>query len=69
MTPQEIGRLQTYLREKFNMPSIRVKPRRETDEGVEVYIGEEFIATIYRDDDEGEVSYPFTMTILEEDLP
>ncbi len=68
MTPQEIGKLQTYLREKFNMPSIRVKPRKETDDSVEVYIGEEFIATIYRDEDEGEVSYPFTMTILEMDL-
>ena len=68
MTPQEIGQLQAYLREKFNMPSIRMKPRREADDSVEVYIGEEFIATIYRDEDEGEVSYPFTMTILEMDL-
>ena len=68
MTPKEIGQLQTYLREKFNMPSIRIKPRREADDSVEVYIGEEFIATIYRDEDEGEVSYPLTMTILEMDL-
>ncbi len=68
MTPQEIGKLQTYLRERFNMPQIRIKPRREDDDSVEVYIGEEFIATIYRDEDEGEVSYAYTMTILEMDL-
>jgi len=68
MTPQEIGKLQTYLREKFNMPSIRLKSRKEDEDSVEVYIGEEFIATIYRDEDEGEVSYPLTMTILEMDL-
>lgn len=69
MTPQEIGRLQTYLRDKFNVPQIRIKPRPGTDDSVEVYIGEEFIATIYRDEDEGEISYAFTMTILEMDLP
>ncbi len=69
MSPQEIGKLQTYLRDKFNMPSIRIKPRREDACSVEVYIGEEFIATIYRDEDEGEISYAYTMTILEMDLP
>ncbi len=68
MSPQETGKLQTYLREKFNMPSIRIKPRREDASSVEVYIGEDFIATIYRDEDEGEVSYALTMTILEMDL-
>ncbi len=69
MTPQEIGRLQTYLREMFNMPQIRVKPRQGADESAEVLIGEEFIATLYRDEDEGEISYAFTMSILEMDLP
>jgi len=69
MTPQEIGRLQTYLREMFNMPQIRVKPRQGTDDSAEVLIGEEFIATLYRDEDEGEISYAFTMSILEMDLP
>jgi hypothetical protein len=69
MTPQETGRLQTYLRDKFNLPQFRVKPRTGVDDSVEVYIGEEFIATIYRDEDEGEISYAFTMTILEMDLP
>jgi hypothetical protein len=69
MTPQEIGRLQTYLREMFNMPQIRVKPRQGADDSAEVLIGEEFIATLYRDEDEGEISYAFTMSILEMDLP
>jgi len=69
MTPQELGRLQTYLREMFNLPQIRVKPRQSADDSAEVLIGEEFIATIYRDEDEGELSYALTMTILEMDLP
>ncbi len=69
MTPQEIGRLQTYLRDKFNLSLIRLKQRVGTDDSAEVYIGEEFIGVIYRDEDEGEISYPFHMTILEMDLP
>jgi len=32
-------------------------------------LGEEFIGVVYRDEDEGEVSYAFNMAILEMDLP
>ena len=41
------------------------------DGSVEVSLGEEFIAIIYRDvdEDDGEVSYAFQMAILEMDLP
>jgi hypothetical protein len=34
-----------------------------------VLIGDEFIGTLHRDDEEGEVSYALTITILQEDLP
>jgi len=36
---------------------------------VEVFLGDEFIGTMFRDEDEGEVSYDFNMAILEFDLP
>jgi hypothetical protein len=36
---------------------------------VEVYLGDEFIGTLFRDEDEGEVSYAFSMAILDFDLP
>ena len=32
-------------------------------------LGDEFMGTIYRDDDEGDISYDFNMAILEMDLP
>jgi len=35
---------------------------------VEVLIGDEFIGTIMRDDEEGEISYNFSMAILDFDL-
>ena len=34
----------------------------------EVYIGSEFIGTLYRDEDEGELSYDFNMSIIDIDL-
>lgn len=69
MTPSEIARLQAYLRNKFSNPQLRVKKRSESDDSVEVLLGDEFIGVIYRDEEEGEVSYPFHMSILEMDLP
>ena len=34
----------------------------------EVYISNEFIGTLYRDEDEGEISYDFNMSIIDIDL-
>jgi len=65
--PEEINRLQNYLRRKVN-PDFRLVTRKQTDDSVEVYLAEEFVAVIYKDVDEGEISYQFQMTILVEDL-
>ena len=67
MGPEEINRLQAYLRNKVN-PDFRLVTRKQTDDSVEVYLAEEFVAVIYKDVDEGETSYQFQMTILSEDL-
>ncbi|MGD8327211.1 MAG: DUF3126 family protein [Sphingomonadales bacterium] len=69
MTPHEIGRLQKYLRTKFDNNRFVLKPMKTDPDALEVYLGEEFIGVVYRDDEEGELSYPFQMAILEEDLP
>ena len=42
--------------------------RSQTDDSVEVYLGTEFIAVVYKDVDEGETAYQFQMTVLAEDL-
>jgi hypothetical protein len=68
VTPEEIGKLQTFLRRKFELPALAVRRRPQKDDSAEVYIGEEFIAVIYRDDEEGELSYNFQMAILDFDL-
>ena len=69
MNSTEIAKLQTYLRNTFENDRIFIKKRAATTDSVEVLLDDEFIAVIYKDVDEGEVSYPMTMTILQEDLP
>lgn len=69
MTPNEIARLQAYLRRNFGNDKIIVNPPAKKGQPVEVTIGDEFIGTLYRDEDDGDVSYAFNMTILSEDLP
>lgn len=69
MDKEEILRLQTYLREKFGNNAIHLLEQSRQDNSVEVNLGEEFIGIIYRDDEDGEVSYAFQMAILDIDLP
>jgi hypothetical protein len=68
MDKQEIQKLQTYFRKRFNMPNIEVRPRMQKKDSAEVFIGDEFIGVLYRDDEEGDLSYNFSMAILDIDL-
>jgi hypothetical protein len=67
MEREEILRLEAYLKEKLH-PGMRLLARDKTDDSVEVYLGAEFIALVYKDVDEGETSYQFQMTVLQEDI-
>ncbi len=67
ITKDDIPKLQAYLQKKFGNPSIAVRERKVAD-SVEVYLNGEAIGTIYKDNDEGEVSYDFNMSILDIDL-
>ena len=73
MTPQEIAKVQTFLRRKFDNDRIKLT-RRNVDDSVEVILGNEHIGLVYKDegededDGEGELSYAFNMAILEIDL-
>lgn len=69
MSPSETARIQQYLRTKFDNNRFSLRPHKAGEDSAEVYLGEEFLAVIYRDEDDGEVSYDFNMAILEMDLP
>ena len=69
MTLNEITRVQEYLRLTFSNTRIRIQPPKKPDAPIEVYLGHEFVGVLYRDEEEGEVSYTLNISILEEDLP
>lgn len=67
MQAREIELLENYLCRQFAGARITLKPRK-VDDSVEVLLRDEFIGVIYKDEDEGETSYTFTMSILDIDL-
>ena len=69
MTPNEIARVQSYLRETFSNNRLSVIPPPKPSAPIEVHVGDEFIGVLHRDEEEGEVSYSLLISILEEDLP
>ncbi|SHO66277.1 Protein of unknown function [Pseudoxanthobacter soli DSM 19599] len=68
MDRNEIKKLEGYLRRKFELENLTVKARPRKNDSAEVYIGEEFVGVLYRDDEDGELSWNFQMAILEMDL-
>ena len=45
-----------------------MRARPKIRDSAEVYVGDEFIGTLTREDEEGELCYQFQMAILELDL-
>lgn len=68
VTSDEILKLERYLKKVFRLPELQVRQRPRKEDSAEVYIGEEFIGVLFRDDDEGEIAYQFQMAILDYDL-
>lgn len=69
MDQSELARVQAYLRRTFGTERIRLSAAGRTDGSAEMSLGDEFVAVIFRDDEDGDVSYCVNMQILEEDLP
>ncbi|MDK9695237.1 MAG: DUF3126 family protein [Siculibacillus sp.] len=68
MDKTELAKLQAYLRRKFDLDTIKVVARPKKKDSAEVFIDDEFVAVIYRDDEDGEISWNLQMAILEMDL-
>jgi hypothetical protein len=69
MTRSEIWRLEKYLRNLFRLDTITIVERPKQTDSVEVQVGGEFVGVLFKDEEDGEVSYAFNMAILEMDLP
>ena len=68
MDKQELQKLQDYLRRLFGNTAIKVVARPKKTDSAEVMIGDEFIGIISLDDEDGDRSFAFTMSILDVDL-
>ena len=68
MDAREIERLESYFRRTFKLPEMRVVGRPMKADSAEVFIGDEFIGVLFRDEEDGELSYSFQMAILDFDL-
>ena len=67
MKPDEITKLNAYFKRIFNEKMV-VKARPRKDDSAEVYLGDEFLGIVFRDDEDGDLSYNFSMGILDVDL-
>ena len=68
LSQQEREKIQTYLQQLFWNPEIALKPGAGNDAPAEVYISKEFVGVVYKNDDDGEISYDWNMSILQDDI-
>lgn len=68
MTREETAKLEKFFKKLFKHQNVEIRKHPKKGDFAEVYLNDEFIATIYRDDEDGDVSYQFQMAILEDDL-
>ena len=69
LTRSEIWQVEKYLRNLFRLDTISVLERPNQPDSLEVHVSGEFIGIIFKDEEDGDVSYAFQMAILEMDLP
>ena len=68
MTSEELTKLTRFFQRTFENTSLAVKPRPRIADSAELYAGDEFLGIVTRIEDEGEVSYDLSMSILDFDL-
>jgi len=66
LKPEEIRKLDAYFKKLFQNPRLEVKARPRKEDSAELYLGDEFLGLIYKDEDDGD--YNFQMAILDIDL-
>ncbi len=61
MTNEEIVRLESYMRARFHLDTIEVRQHPSNPDLAELYISEDHVGEFFKDTDEGELSYDFSM--------
>nr|WP_238484421.1 DUF3126 family protein [Oricola indica] len=68
VTSEELTKLTRFFRKTLGNEQLAVKPRPRIADSAELYVGDEFLGIVTRIEDEGEVSYDLSMSILDFDL-
>jgi len=68
MTPAELAAVQAHLRRMLGNDKIRLSTPQRRNASVEMHVGSEFVGTVHRDTEDGEVSYAIQIVVLAEDL-
>jgi Protein of unknown function (DUF3126) len=68
LKPDELAKLTKFFRTQFNNPILVAKARPQKKDSAELYAGEDFLGVIFRDEEDGDLSYNFSMAILDIDL-
>jgi hypothetical protein len=68
ISQEEIQKVQGYMQSKFGNGGITLRIREKAPDSVEVLLNGEFIGILYKDDEDGDVSYDFNMSILSIDI-
>jgi Protein of unknown function (DUF3126) len=63
MTKAEIVKLREFLRKSFGAPALQVAPNSKSAEAADVSLGERKIGAITVDDEDGDRSFSFAMTV------
>ena len=66
LKPEEIRKLDAFFKRTFQNPRMEVKARPRKEDFAEVYVGDEFLGIVFKDEDDGD--YNFSMAILDIDL-
>ncbi len=68
MTPAELAAVQAQLPRQKGNYNIKLRTPQRKNASVELYDGTEFVGTVHRDTEDGEVSYAIQIVVLAEDL-
>jgi hypothetical protein len=66
LKPEEIRKLDAYFKRAFQNSRLQVKARPRKEDSAEVYVGEDFLGLVFKDEEDGD--YNFSMAILDIDL-
>ena len=68
MTPAELAAVQAHLRRLLGNDRLKLSTPQRKNASVELFVGSEFVGTVHRDAEDGEISYSVQIVVLAEDL-